>query len=88
MCDVTCPYGAIKVTLNGAHDLSILAKESYPQLVRDIKVDTNPMPKKNASNCETACPLSLIKVSKFGFDGKPVEDMEDLSPKREEACPG
>ena len=32
ICDVTCPYGAIKVTLNGEHDLSILAKESYPQL--------------------------------------------------------
>ncbi len=79
ICDVTCPYGAIKVTLNGSHDLSILAKESYPQLVRDIIVDTG-LCQKECVECETACPLSLIKVSKVGFDGKPVENMEDLSP--------
>jgi 4Fe-4S ferredoxin len=79
ICDVTCPYGAIKVTLNGTHDLSILAKESYPQLVRDIKVDTRQC-QKECVECETACPLSLIKVSKIGYDGKPVENIEALSP--------
>jgi len=79
ICDVTCPYGAIKVTLNGNHDLSILEKESYPQLVRDIRVDTSQCPKE-CVECETACPLSLIKVSKVGFDGKPVENLEALSP--------
>jgi 4Fe-4S ferredoxin len=79
ICDVTCPYGAIKVTLNGAHDLSILAKDSYPQLVRDIKVDTRQC-QKECVECETACPLSLIKISKVGFDGKPVESLEALSP--------
>jgi 4Fe-4S ferredoxin len=79
ICDVTCPYGAIKVTFNGGHDLSILAKESFPQLVRDIKVDTRQC-EKECVECETACPLSLIKVSKIGFDGKPVENFEALSP--------
>ncbi len=79
ICDVTCPYGAIKVTLNGAHDLSILAKESYPQMVRDIKVDTRQCPKE-CVECETACPLSLIKISKIGYDGKPIENFEALSP--------
>jgi 4Fe-4S ferredoxin len=79
ICDVTCPYGAIKVTLNGAHDLSILAKESYPQLVRDIKVDTRQC-QKECTECETACPLSLIKISKIGYDGKPIENLEALSP--------
>ena len=79
ICDVTCPYGAIKVTLNGAHDLSILAKESYPQLVRDIKVDTSQC-QKECIECETACPLSLIKISKIGYDGKPIENLEALSP--------
>jgi 4Fe-4S ferredoxin len=78
ICDVTCPYGAIKVTLNGAHDLSILEKESYPQLVRDIKVNTHQC-EKECVECETACPLSLIKISKTGFDGKPVEKIEALS---------
>jgi 4Fe-4S ferredoxin len=79
ICDVTCPYGAIKVTLNGAHDLSVLEKESYPQLVRDIKVDTSQC-QKACVECETACPLSLIKISKIGYDGKPVKNFEALSP--------
>jgi 4Fe-4S ferredoxin len=79
ICDVTCPYGAINVTLNGSHDLSILAKESYPRLVRDIKVDSSKC-EKECVNCETACPFSLIIVSKVGFDGQPVENVEKLSP--------
>jgi 4Fe-4S ferredoxin len=79
VCDLTCPYGAIKVTLNGVHDLSILAKESYPQLVRDIKVDSHQCDKE-CTECETACPLALIKVSKVGYDGKPIENLETLSP--------
>jgi len=83
ICDVTCPYGAIKVTLNGAHDLSILAKDSYPQLVRDIKVDTR-LCGKECVECEAACPLSLIKISKIGFDGKPVQNTEALSPSEKE----
>jgi len=79
VCDVTCPYGAVKVTLNGKNDLSLLAKESYPQLTREIAVDTNQC-QKECVECENACPLSLIKVSKVGFDGKPVENIEALSP--------
>jgi 4Fe-4S ferredoxin len=79
ICDVTCPYGAIKVTLNGAHDLSVLEKESYPQLVRDIKVDTSQC-EKECVECETACPLALIKISKIGYNGKPIENFEALSP--------
>ena len=82
ICDVTCPYGAIKVTLNGAHDLSILEKDSYPQLVRDITVDTSKC-EKECVECETACPLSLIKISKVGFDGKPIQNVQALSPNEE-----
>jgi formate hydrogenlyase subunit 6/NADH:ubiquinone oxidoreductase subunit I len=40
ICDITCPYGAIKVTSNGEHDLNVISKDSFPQLIRDIKVDT------------------------------------------------
>src|SRR5208283_2094135 len=78
ICDLTCPYGAIKVTLNGAHDLSILAKESYPKLIRDITVDTS-LCEKECEEFETACPLSLVKVSRIGYDGKPVENVAGLS---------
>jgi len=40
ICDITCPYGAIKLTLNGSHNLSVLEKGNYPEIIRDIKVDT------------------------------------------------
>ena len=79
ICDITCPYGAIKVTLNGEHAPAIVEKESFPELIRDIKVDTHQCPKE-CNECEESCPLGLIKVSKVTFDGKPVENVEALTP--------
>jgi 4Fe-4S ferredoxin len=79
VCDVTCPYGAVKVNLNGIRDLSILAKESYPQLIKDIVVKTKKCDK-SCVECEAVCPLQLIKISKVGYDGKPVQDISKLSP--------
>ena len=79
ICDVVCPYGAIKLMLNGEHALSVLDKESFPQLTRDIKTDTSQCPK-DCMDCEDACPLSLIKVNRVGYDGKPVEDVTALTP--------
>ncbi|MGE5638242.1 MAG: 4Fe-4S dicluster domain-containing protein [Chloroflexota bacterium] len=79
ICDITCPYGAIKVTLNNEHAPSVIAKESYPQLIRDIEVNTRSCPKE-CTECEAVCPLGLIKVSKTTFDGKPVQDLATLTP--------
>jgi 4Fe-4S ferredoxin len=78
ICDVTCPYGAIRVTLNGEHKPSVVEKESYPELIRDIKVDTRPCPKE-CDECENTCPLGLIKVTRLTFDGKPVEDLNAMT---------
>ncbi len=86
ICDVTCPYGAIKVTLNDAHNLSILEKDSYPQLVRDITVDTHKC-EKECVECENACPLKLIKISKVGFDGKSSPKHSCSLAKREKTSP-
>ena len=77
ICDVSCPYGAMKFTLNGEHAVSVLDKESYPEMIRDIKVDTRQCPRA-CVECEDACPLSLIKITRVGFDGKPVEDVSSL----------
>jgi len=79
ICDVACPYGAIKFTLNGEHALAVLEKESFPQLIREIKVDTRQCPKE-CVECESVCPLGLIKLTKMTYDGKPVENLEALSP--------
>ena len=79
VCDITCPYGAIRLTLNGDHVLSVIDKESFPQLIRDIKVDTRHCPK-DCDECKDVCPLDLITVSKMTYDGKPVTDLEALPP--------
>ncbi len=79
ICDITCPYGAVKITQNGKHALSVIAKDSYPELIRKIEVDTHKC-EKICEECEKSCPLNLIKISKVGYDGKPVEDVSSLSP--------
>ena len=78
ICDVLCPFGAIRVTVNGEHLLSVVEKESFPQLIRDIKVDSTKCPV-DCKECEEACPLDLIKVSRLTVDGKIVENVESLT---------
>jgi 4Fe-4S ferredoxin len=80
ICDILCPYGAIKVTLNGEHALNVIEKESFPQLIRDIQVDTTKCPV-NCVECEKACPLNLIKVTWLTQDGKIVEDLSAITKK-------
>ena len=79
ICDITCPYGAVKVTLNGENSRSVVEKEGFPELIRDIKIDTKNCPKECVA-CEEACPLKQLKVSKATYDGKPVENLDALSP--------
>jgi 4Fe-4S ferredoxin len=78
ICDITCPYGAIKVTSNDKHALSVIEKESFPQLVRVIQVNEN---KCNADclEMEDPCPLDLITVQLQSPDGKTVENPRSLS---------
>jgi 4Fe-4S ferredoxin len=83
ICDVVCPYGAIKVTLNGQHLLSILEKESFPQLIRDIRIDPSKHIKSKES--EEICPLNLITASIFMRDGKAVTDTKSLTKKQRAA---
>jgi 4Fe-4S ferredoxin len=81
ICDILCPYGAIKVVVNGEHTLSVVEKESFPQLIRDIQVDTNKCPG-DCVECEEACPLDLIKVTRLTADGKVVENVQALTKKK------
>jgi 4Fe-4S ferredoxin len=81
ICDILCPYGAMKVTINGEHILSVLEKESFPQLVRDIQANAGKFPVENKT-CEEACPLDLIHVTRLTPNGNVVEDFKAL-PKKE-----
>ena len=78
ICDVLCPYGAVEVTSNGKHTLAVVEKESFPQLIRDIQVDTSKCPP-SCEKCEEACPLNLIEVSWVTADGKTVENLNGLA---------
>lgn len=77
ICDILCPYGAIKVHVNGEHVLSVVEKESFPQLIRDIQVDMSKCPK-DCVECEEACPLDLIKVTRLTARGKVVENIKSI----------
>jgi len=84
VCDVVCPYGAVKVTSNDKHALSIVEKESFPQLVRDIQVNENKC-NVDCFKVKDPCPLDLIRVSLLRPDGKTVEDPYSLSEKERES---
>jgi len=62
ICDILCPYGAVRVTINDEHVLSVVDKQSFPELVRDIHVDPSKLGG-DSSECEEACPLGLIKIT-------------------------
>jgi len=78
ICDLLCPYGAIKVTIDGKHILSVVEKESFPQLIRNIQVDVSKCPS-DCTDCSKACPLDLIAVSCLTPEGKPVENPNSLT---------
>jgi 4Fe-4S ferredoxin len=71
----------MKVTINGEHILSVLEKESFPQLVRDVQANAGKFPVENKT-CEEACPLNLIHVTRLTPNGNVVEDFKAL-PKKE-----
>jgi 4Fe-4S ferredoxin len=78
ICDIVCPYGAMKVTANDKHALSVVEKESFPQLIRDVQVNQNKC-NVDCFEVEDACPLDLIKVKLQYPDGKTVENPQSLS---------
>ena len=78
ICDIICPFGAIKLTKNGKNSISVLEKNSFPQLIRNIEVNSISCPK-DCIECENACPLSLISISKKDYDGKIVKDINKMS---------
>ncbi|PVX23605.1 MAG: hypothetical protein CW691_10165 [Candidatus Bathyarchaeum sp.] len=61
MCEALCPFGALDLRVDGKPVVPVVRTESFPQLVRNIKVDES----KCGVECleiEDACPLDNIKV--------------------------
>lgn len=92
ICEAVCPFGAMKIEINGKQVSPVIETESFPQFVRKIKVDEE----KCGLGCleiEEACPLDCIKIRVFTKDKKDAidsSDKENLKVKieiNEKACP-
>jgi 4Fe-4S ferredoxin len=81
ICSAICPYGALQVAVDGQSLASVVEKESFPQLIREITVDATKCPT-DCTECEDACPLNLITVS------ADPETHEVKIAIKEEQCPG
>lgn len=81
MCEAICPFGALTIKVNGKNIIPVIKTESFPQLIREIKIDQN----KCGSEClkiENPCPLNNIDVSIHTLDGKEVIDLTSKSKKK------
>lgn len=81
ICSAICPYGAVQVAVDGKNIASVVEKESFPQLIREITVDTAKCPT-DCTDCEDACPLNLITVS------SPPQAKQVQVDIKEDQCPG
>lgn len=71
MCEPICPFNAIQVRVNNEHIVPVIEKESFPQLIHEIEVDTSKCDI-GCTECEKACPLNLIHVTLLTPDGKEI----------------
>jgi len=61
ICDLLCPFGAIEATVDGEHALSVLDSESFPKIVRDIRIRADRCDP-GCTLCVDACPLNIVEV--------------------------
>ncbi|MEM2970363.1 MAG: 4Fe-4S dicluster domain-containing protein [Candidatus Bathyarchaeia archaeon] len=71
ICATICPFGAIQVEWDNKPFITVVEKESFPELIREIKVNTEKC-KIGCIDCEEACPLKLIKVTIKTLNGEIV----------------
>jgi len=81
MCEAICPFGAFRTKVNGEHVIPVVENESFPRLIREIRVDENKCGPECKKIKET-CPLGLIKVGPNISDSKKVTVKVD-----KESCP-
>jgi 4Fe-4S ferredoxin len=71
MCEPICSFGAVQVKINDEHVVPVIEKESFPNLIREIEVDSSKCDL-DCVECEKACPLNLIKITVVTPEGKEV----------------
>jgi len=61
VCDLLCPFGAVKVTVDGRHALSVVDSQSFPRIIRDIRIRADKCDP-GCTLCVDACPLGIVEV--------------------------
>ncbi|UCG35988.1 MAG: 4Fe-4S binding protein [Candidatus Bathyarchaeota archaeon] len=80
ICSAICPFGAAQVNIDGRDVEVVVEKESFPQLIHEISVDTEKCPP-DCVECEKACPLEIISVKSNPKTKSVIVDAQ------EEKCP-
>ncbi|MEM2876189.1 MAG: 4Fe-4S dicluster domain-containing protein [Candidatus Bathyarchaeia archaeon] len=80
ICDAICPFGAFNLEIDGEEAIPVVKSESFPRLVRDVKVSSERCGVE-CVECEEACPLNLIKVSVTTPEGEVIKNRERLKVK-------
>lgn len=62
ICEVLCPSGALQVAQNGEEAISVVEKQVFPLLLKDIKIAKEKCDLKCDFKCEKDCPSECIKV--------------------------
>lgn len=80
MCEPICLFDALEVKVNQQHTVPVLEKGSFPELIREIEVDSTKCDI-GCIECERACPLDLIKVTILRPNGLEItpEEAETLA---------
>lgn len=95
ICEAICPFGALKLTINGKQASPVIRAESFPQLIREIKVDETKLGE-DSLEIKDICPLDLIKFEICNKDNITKNIASKTNKKKfeikinikKESCPG
>ncbi len=78
-CAIICPFGAIKIMVDGEEKFPVFEKEAFPLLNRDIKIDDERC-EPECIICEEKCPLDVITVRFQDLTDKEMEERKKKLP--------
>jgi len=84
ICNSMCPFGAIKVYVDDKNVLSVVEKKSFPELIRQIKVNSSKCDSV-CSEYEKLCPLNLIKVTFHTPNGEAIKNVSATEKENEKS---